>query len=551
MRFVLRLGRGYTRNYRTQIPVFPIIIFFFIIVLLSKIISAKSIIMHALRTLTMEPINAVLAVIACLLLSVGSFVLVVFIHKVIYKKRPKRIFNGFSIHSEPKSYYEYKGKLLEDEICNLLQKYIYGYKKILRNLYISKDDGTTTEIDIVLIHMSGIYIIEAKNYGGWIFGADNDPYWTQRFRSKSVRFYNPVLQNEMHMKWLHSALSKTGDFPEYSLVVFGSECELKKILYTNSKTRVIQIGRLIPEIQFTAQYRCLSETNIDTIYNILFPTTQTSRTSRNAHRGINNMNDGGVSYSETVSENYDNITENDTMVDKRPKISILAFVFPVLFLCAAVWIVFTTFSYHQVITKVNSETDKTIWGMQSGQFTAGDTVRFGIEGSGLISWEILDISDTYALLISEVPICEKKYNETNTAVSWENCTLRQWLNSEFLELYFTDYQLLYITARITPGSGNSLSKYENQWVEPCVDTIDKAFILSIEEAEYYFINNSARATTYGKSAIGSNITQYWLRSPGISASTAAYIGYDGSIQWLGQRVYKSDKVRPVIQVKFS
>lgn len=49
-------------------------------------------------------------------------------------------------------------------------KSLPGYKKSLFNCYIPKRNGGTTEIDFILIHETGIYIFESKNYGGWIYG---------------------------------------------------------------------------------------------------------------------------------------------------------------------------------------------------------------------------------------------------------------------------------------------------------------------------------------------------------------------------------------------
>ncbi len=45
-----------------------------------------------------------------------------------------------------------------------------GNNKVLCNLYIPKQDGSTTEIDLIMINKSGIYVFESKNYSGWIFG---------------------------------------------------------------------------------------------------------------------------------------------------------------------------------------------------------------------------------------------------------------------------------------------------------------------------------------------------------------------------------------------
>ena len=48
---------------------------------------------------------------------------------------------------------------------------LFGRKgKILRNVYIPKDNGETSEIDVLYITQKGIFVIESKNYSGWIFG---------------------------------------------------------------------------------------------------------------------------------------------------------------------------------------------------------------------------------------------------------------------------------------------------------------------------------------------------------------------------------------------
>ena len=80
-----------------------------------------------------------------------------------------------------------------------------GYKRFLFNLYIPKGKGETTEIDVLLLHESGIYVFESKNYSGWIFGTETQPYWTQTLpgKRKNVHknhFYNPILQNKAHLK---------------------------------------------------------------------------------------------------------------------------------------------------------------------------------------------------------------------------------------------------------------------------------------------------------------------------------------------------------------
>lgn len=47
---------------------------------------------------------------------------------------------------------------------------LLGHKgKVLSNVYIPKEDGETSEIDVMFLTEKGIFVIESKNYSGWIF----------------------------------------------------------------------------------------------------------------------------------------------------------------------------------------------------------------------------------------------------------------------------------------------------------------------------------------------------------------------------------------------
>ena len=99
------------------------------------------------------------------------------------------------------------------------------YKKIMANLYIPTEDGTT-EIDILLIARSGIYVIESKNYSGWIFGDEKSKNWTAVLYKTKNRFLNPIWQNKKHIKYLSKLLV---DVQLRSLIVFSERCELKEV----------------------------------------------------------------------------------------------------------------------------------------------------------------------------------------------------------------------------------------------------------------------------------------------------------------------------------
>ena len=121
---------------------------------------------------------------------------------------------------------------------------LFGRKgKILRNVYIPKDNGETTEIDVVYITQKGIFVIESKNYSGWIFGDEKGTYWTATLpNGQKNQFYNPIKQNKTHIRWLQKYVGN--DVPLFSLIVFSERCELKKIDMESTDVKVIKRHRL-------------------------------------------------------------------------------------------------------------------------------------------------------------------------------------------------------------------------------------------------------------------------------------------------------------------
>ena len=121
-----------------------------------------------------------------------------------------------------------KGLLGEKQIAKLLQSLDPNRYVLLNDLYIPRENGTTTQIDHVLISDKGLFVIETKNYNGWIFGSQNSKYWTQVIYKRKEKFYNPVWQNSEHMKELRHFLGDSySDIPMYSIIVFGKQATLK------------------------------------------------------------------------------------------------------------------------------------------------------------------------------------------------------------------------------------------------------------------------------------------------------------------------------------
>ncbi len=161
----------------------------------------------------------------------------------------------------------------------------FGYKgEILRNAYIPKPDGTTSEIDVLFITEKGIFVIESKNYSGWIFGSEDQFKWTASLpNGQKNRFYNPISQNKSHIKWLSSYLSE--DIPFFSLIVFSERCELKKLTLSSADVKVIQRDSLCATVRaiWKKAPNVLDENEIERIYKRILPLTDKTEAEKKAH----------------------------------------------------------------------------------------------------------------------------------------------------------------------------------------------------------------------------------------------------------------------------
>jgi len=96
--------------------------------------------------------------------------------------------------------------------------------------------GGTTQIDHVLVSVYGIFVVEVKNMGGWIFGAERAPKWTQSFFGQNFSFQNPLHQNYRHTKALSDFLGLPHEF-FHSVIFFIGECEFRMAMPPNVMNR--------------------------------------------------------------------------------------------------------------------------------------------------------------------------------------------------------------------------------------------------------------------------------------------------------------------------
>lgn len=133
-----------------------------------------------------------------------------------------------------------------------------------------------------------------------------------------------------------------------------------------------------------------------------------------------------------------------------------------------------------------------------------------------------------ALLVSKYGLDSEPFNEECTEVKWQNCTLRKWLNGEFLQTAFNaEEQKMILDVDVTEDM--------NPHFDTCSgnSTMDKVFLLSLSEVNTYFSSDRDRqcyGTAYSKFGAvesSSGTCQWWLRSPCFGSYYASYVDFNG------------------------
>ena len=107
----------------------------------------------------------------------------------------------------------------------------------------------------------GIIVFEVKDFSGWIYGKGNQTNWTQvlAYGNEKYRFYNPILQNNIHIKQLRQKLKE--NVPFYSVIVFYGNSELQDInfiprgVFVTKWYRVVEVINTIIQENPLASYK--------------------------------------------------------------------------------------------------------------------------------------------------------------------------------------------------------------------------------------------------------------------------------------------------------
>ena len=195
-------------------------------------------------------------------------------------------------HTVPLTESERKGRELETSVFLSLASSddIPGDHRELWDLYIPKPDGGYAQIDVLMIHETGIYVIECKNYTGWIFGSENNLYWYQTLYSgksgvHKESFYNPILQNKSHINAVSDYLNFQKEYIN-SCIVFGREAVLKAVPEDDQYCFIEKYQRFEGKLmnRICSSPRRLSVNEITRIYSVLLPCTNVPEEVKKKHK---------------------------------------------------------------------------------------------------------------------------------------------------------------------------------------------------------------------------------------------------------------------------
>lgn len=172
--------------------------------------------------------------------------------------------NERSSASTPSSKGQAGERVVSSVLSSLPQEYL-----ILNNLIIP-DQGTdvnkkhTTQIDHVVVSPFGVFVIETKNYRGWIFGSEKSKMWKETFKTtKGHFFYNPIKQNWGHIYALAERLHLNPRLFK-PIVAFSDDCELN----VESTIPVVYMSQL-DELILSYTQEILSSNDVANIYDRL------------------------------------------------------------------------------------------------------------------------------------------------------------------------------------------------------------------------------------------------------------------------------------------
>lgn len=151
-----------------------------------------------------------------------------------------------------------RGEIKVSKKLSLLSNEYYVLNDILLRI-----GNRSSQIDHIVVSIYGIFVIETKNYKGWIFGSEKSRQWTQNLFGEKYFFQNPIIQNKGHIYALKKAL-KISEDKFISIIAFSPKADLKN----NYESNVIYISE-INDIITSYNQQILSQETVEYVISFL------------------------------------------------------------------------------------------------------------------------------------------------------------------------------------------------------------------------------------------------------------------------------------------
>ena len=171
-----------------------------------------------------------------------------------------------------------RGRRGEKRVSTILNSLSSNYK-VIDNLVLKTNNGYA-QLDHVVVSNYGLFVVETKNYKGWIFGSETKLHWKQVLYKKSYQLYNPIFQNQSHIKALRIHMPDLYRLPIVSIVVFVGNCELK--IHAPNE-HVVKRNRLKSVIRNYSE-RNLDDVEVENLYNRLLELDKSQEYSPDEHK---------------------------------------------------------------------------------------------------------------------------------------------------------------------------------------------------------------------------------------------------------------------------
>lgn len=115
---------------------------------------------------------------------------------------------------------------------------------LMNHITLQMEDGTT-QIDHILVSRFGVFVIETKDYKGWIFANAEQANWTQVLFRARFRFQNPIFQNRRHVRAVQGLLDFLPPGAIRPVVVFTGDAEFK----TEVPPEVLHVSEVVHNLR--------------------------------------------------------------------------------------------------------------------------------------------------------------------------------------------------------------------------------------------------------------------------------------------------------------